>query len=99
MSPEEPHGEILLRNGIGQIYLVEVTSEQGMGLNDVDAILGDCQGQHVTVEAEARGMRAPRIVAYNGVLGRDQGGLSSRAFGENSASTLVWISSLLLCGT
>lgn len=33
-----------------------------MGLTDVDDVLGDCQGQHVT-----GGMRVPRIVAYNRV--------------------------------
>lgn len=50
------------------------------------------------MEAEARGMRTPRTVAYNGVLGSDQGGLSARVFGGNSANTLVWISSRLLGG-
>lgn len=51
------------------------------------------------MEAEARGMRTPRTVAYNRVLGSDQGGLSARIFGGNPANTLVWISSHFLCGT
>lgn len=44
MSHEEPHNETLLRNGIRQLYLVEVTMEHGVGLIDGDSVLGECQG-------------------------------------------------------
>lgn len=44
MFYEEPHDELLLRNGIRQIYLADVMLQQGMGLIDFDAILGDCPG-------------------------------------------------------
>lgn len=71
MSHEESHSEILLRNGARQTDLVEVTLEQDVGLM---MILSEesIQGQHVTMEAEAGGLRALRIAAYDGILAREQ---------------------------
>lgn len=44
MLHEDPHDELLLRNGTRQIYLADVMLQQGMGLIDFDATLGDCPG-------------------------------------------------------
>lgn len=44
MLHEEPHEELLLRNGTRQIYLADVMLQQGMALINFDAILGDCPG-------------------------------------------------------
>lgn len=52
----------------------------------------------MTMEAEARGMRAPGTVAYKQGPRERPGSLSPGVFGGNSVNTLVWISSPLLCG-